>query len=65
MIFSVWSTLPVNCLFFSWMLLNVFFSVSSDASYAPISEVTESELPPADCEEEETNPYDNDRYWYS
>ncbi|XP_028283686.1 SUN domain-containing ossification factor isoform X2 [Parambassis ranga] len=39
---------------------NIPASVSSDASYAPISEVTDSEMPPADCEEEETNPYDND-----
>lgn len=35
-------------------------SFSDDASDLAAPEVTESDLPPADCEEEENNPYDND-----
>ncbi|XP_035526583.1 SUN domain-containing ossification factor-like isoform X1 [Morone saxatilis] len=35
-------------------------SVSDDASDVAAPEVIDSDLPPADCEEEENNPYDND-----
>lgn len=37
------------------------FSVSDDASDVAAPEDIDSELPPADCEEE-ANPYDNDRW---
>lgn len=35
-------------------------SVSDDASDVAAPEIIASDLPPADCEEEEANPYDND-----
>nr|XP_046265404.1 SUN domain-containing ossification factor-like isoform X3 [Scatophagus argus] len=39
---------------------DIAHSVSDDASDVVAPEITDSELPPADCEEEENNPYDSD-----
>lgn len=39
---------------------NIPNSVSDEASDVAAPEVTDSDLPPADCEEEEINPYDSD-----
>ncbi|XP_042353515.1 SUN domain-containing ossification factor-like isoform X2 [Plectropomus leopardus] len=39
---------------------NIPDSVSSDSDDTAAPEVIDSDLPPADCEEEENNPYDND-----
>lgn len=43
-----------------WLLF--YFSALDDASDVAAPEVSDSDLPPAHCEEEENNPYDGERW---